>query len=85
MPVVEFFHGELFGRNGNMLFLAAGVGETQINELHLLVLDLLQYVCWGHSHLFLLNKRLKTMDFGKRRVIQQKTCHPAKYEQSIVP
>src|SRR5665647_1249988 len=26
-----------------------------------------------------------TIDSGKRRVIQQKTCHPTKCEQSIVP
>ena len=35
---------ELLGRHGDVLFLAAGIGEAKVDELDLLVLDHFQYV-----------------------------------------
>src|SRR5207253_2638732 len=33
----------------HMLFLAAGVGETKIDEFNVFILDCLEYVFWGHN------------------------------------
>ena len=43
-PSVELVLGELLGRHGDVLLLAARVGEAEVDELHLLVLDHFQYV-----------------------------------------
>ena len=41
---------ELLGRHGDVLLLAARVGEAEVDELDLLVLDHFQHVgCGGHA------------------------------------
>ena len=55
MPVVEFVLGEHLRWYLDVLFLAARVGEPQVDKLDLLVFDGLQYIgrC-SSSHAFLL-------------------------------
>jgi hypothetical protein len=43
--------------NGHVLFLAAGIGETQINELDFVVLQHLHYICGGPCHSYLLSQK----------------------------
>jgi hypothetical protein len=48
---LELVLGEVLDGDGDVLFLAAGIGEPEVDELHLLVLDQLQYVIGRHRHL----------------------------------
>jgi hypothetical protein len=47
VTVGELFGIEGLGRHGNVLLLAAGVGEAEVDELDLLVLDRLEHVGWA--------------------------------------
>jgi hypothetical protein len=47
---LELVLAEVLDRYGDVLLLAAGVGEPEVDELHLLVLDQLQYVIGRHRH-----------------------------------
>ena len=49
LPVFESVFGELMGRHGHVLFFAAGIGQTIINELDIVVFNHLQNVC-GRGH-----------------------------------
>jgi hypothetical protein len=50
VTLLELLLVEVPDRDADVLLLAARVGEPQIDELHLLVLDELQYVIGGHRH-----------------------------------
>ena len=49
LSVFESVFGELMGRHGHVLFFAAGIGQTIINELDIVVFNHLQNVC-GRGH-----------------------------------
>ena len=49
LAVFEGVFGELMGGHGDVLFLAAGIGQAVVDELDVVVLDHLQNVC-GRSH-----------------------------------
>ena len=46
-PDLELVRRELLGRHGDVLLLAAGIGEAEVDELDLLVLDHLEDVGGG--------------------------------------
>ena len=48
---LELVLGEVLDRDGDVLLLAARIGEAEVDELHLLVLDKLQHVIGRHRHL----------------------------------
>ena len=48
---LELLLVEVLHRHGDVLLLAAGIGEAEVDELDFLVLDELQYVIGGHRHL----------------------------------
>src|SRR6266550_4056148 len=48
---LELVLGEVLDRDGDVLLLAARIGEAEVDEIHLLVLDKLQYVIGRHRHL----------------------------------
>ena len=50
MSALELVHGERLDRHGDVLLLAAGVGEAQVHELDLLVLDQFHDVIGRHCH-----------------------------------
>ncbi|MNT65016.1 hypothetical protein D3C72_2029640 [compost metagenome] len=50
---IEVGHG-----HGNVLFLATGVGKTEVNELDFVLLHHLHHVCNGLGHQVLLGKAL---------------------------
>src|SRR3990172_5044868 len=66
MAVGELFLGEGLGRHRHVLLLATRIGEAHVDELHLLVLDHLQYVIGRHRHL----KSPKRVN-GKRGRVRQ--------------
>jgi hypothetical protein len=47
---LELVLGKVLDRDRDVLLLAASVGEPQVDELHLLVLDELQYVIGRRRH-----------------------------------
>ena len=49
LPVFESVFGKLMGRHGHVLFFAAGVGQTIVNELDIVIFNHLQNVC-GRGH-----------------------------------
>jgi hypothetical protein len=48
---LKFFRAEGFYWHADVLFLAARVGETKINEFDVLILDRLEYLFWS-AHKF---------------------------------
>jgi len=58
MAGLELVGVELFGRHRDVLFLAAGIGEAEVDKLDLLVFDHFQHVS-GRCHANLLMMRLK--------------------------
>ena len=61
---------EVGNRNGNVLFLAAGVGKAEVNETDFVVLDHLDYV--GDCHFNLLDRAIKQKTDTKNK---QEACH----------
>ncbi|MNC88925.1 hypothetical protein D3C83_47990 [compost metagenome] len=51
MAFLELVLGEVLDRHLDVLFLAAGVGEAEVDELDFLVLRHLQDVISRHGHL----------------------------------
>jgi hypothetical protein len=64
----EFVFVEVRDGNGHVLFLAAGIGKAQINELDFVVLQHLNYICGGPCHSYLLiEKGVSTTPTGVRQ------------------
>ena len=58
VPALELVHHELLGRHGDVLFLAAGIGEAKVDELDVLVLEHLEDVGGaGHAGLLVGGRR----------------------------
>jgi hypothetical protein len=53
----ELVFVEVRDGNGHVLFLATGIGKTQINELDFVVLQHLHYICGGPCHSYLLSQK----------------------------
>jgi hypothetical protein len=51
VAVFELFHAEVGDRHANVLFLAAGVGEAEVDKTDFLLFDHLDYVLGGHGAL----------------------------------
>jgi hypothetical protein len=50
VTLLELLLVEMPHRHADVLLLAAGIREPEVDELHLLVLDELQYIIGGHRH-----------------------------------
>ena len=90
MAFLEFVHGEYLGGHGDMLFLAFGIGEAQVDELDLLLLDHLQYIICRHGHAKIsfgvwLESSERGLEARKMGSKQQYPCHPGHIEHGIVP
>jgi hypothetical protein len=66
-----------------VLFLAAGIGETQINELDFVVLQHLHYICGGPCHSYLLSQKGVSTPNGAydRRVFFKAEIMPAFFHE----
>jgi len=66
----------------NVLFLAAGIGKPQVNELHIVFFDCFKYVV-GNRHIALLSWEVGARIFGEAQCVQE-PCPAKKSDKSLV-
>ncbi len=59
MAVFKFVHAEMGNRHANVLFLAARVGEAEIDKTNFLFFNQLEYFLGGHGALLRVNGEYK--------------------------